>query len=229
MINRPARKPHLLRIWQQNTHKSKAAQQYILNSASSEDWDIIAIQEPWLDHFNNARGSPYWHILYPCTHLMDNSPRTRSILLINTNIATDTYSQLDLPNPDITAVKFHGLHGHLTIFNIYNDCTHNDNIAALSTFLDHHPPQPHDPMLWLGDFNCHRPIWESAENRCLNSSNEDITPLLDAIRDYDMELILPPDTPTFETVTNNWTRPDNVWLSYHALNLLHSCNTNPEI
>ena len=44
-----------------------------------------------------------------------------------------------------------------------------------------------------------------------------------------MEQILPPDTPTFETATNNWTRPDNVWLSHHALNLVITCNTDPHI
>lgn len=44
-----------------------------------------------------------------------------------------------------------------------------------------------------------------------------------------MEQILPPNTPTYEMVTHNWTCPDNTWLSFHALNLLISCNTNPDI
>jgi len=44
-----------------------------------------------------------------------------------------------------------------------------------------------------------------------------------------MELILPPGTPTYETSTHNWTRPDNVWLSHHSLNLVISCDTNPSL
>lgn len=221
--------PQSLRIWQQNTHKSKLAQQYILNTASPNEWDIIAIQEPWLDHFNNARGSSFWRVLYPSIHLQDEASRTRSILLINTNIATDAYSQLDIPNADITAVKFTNEIGSMSIFNIYNDCTHNDNIQALSLYLSKQRPNPEDSMMWLGDFNRHHPIWETEENRHLTSSADDIEPLLDLIRSYDMEQVLPPDTPTFETVTHNWTRPDNVWLSHSALNMLTTCDTDPGI
>ena len=84
-------------------------------------------------------------------------------------------------------------------------------------------------MLWLGDFNRHHPLWELDQNQHLNSTEDNIQPLLDLIHIYNMELILPPGTPTYETVTSNWTRPDNVWLSSHALNLTISCNTNPYI
>jgi len=112
--------PSKLRIWQQNTHKLKYAQQYILNTAKPEDWDVIAIQEPYLDKFNNARGSRYWHILYPSNHLLDNTSHTHSILMINSNIATDAYTQLAILNTDITTVLFNREFGHLSIFNIYN-------------------------------------------------------------------------------------------------------------
>jgi hypothetical protein len=44
-----------------------------------------------------------------------------------------------------------------------------------------------------------------------------------------MEQALPPDIPTYETAAHNWTRPDNVWVSHNALNLIVSCNTDPDI
>jgi ribonuclease HI len=229
MNRRTPKSPSQLRIWQQNTHKSKLAQLYILNSASPADWDVIAIQEPWLDLFKNARGSAYWRILYPTNHLSDGASRTRSILLINTNITTDSYTQLDIPSADITAVKFVGAHGNLMLYNIYNDCNHNDSLTVLNHSLLDNPPTPADHMLWLGDFNRHHPLWESENNRHLNSSENELQPLLDLIRDHNMDLSLPPGLPTFETVTHNWTRPDNVWLSHHASNLLISCCTNPSI
>jgi len=84
-------------------------------------------------------------------------------------------------------------------------------------------------MLWLGDFNRHHPLWELDRNCHLNSTKENIQPLLDLIQNHNMEQILPPDTPTFETAANNWTRPDNVWLSHHALNLVITCATDPHI
>ena len=46
--------PHNLRIWQQNVHKSKTAQAYVLNTANPKDWDVIALQEPWFDSFGNT-------------------------------------------------------------------------------------------------------------------------------------------------------------------------------
>jgi hypothetical protein len=229
MICRTPRAPNRLRILQQNSHKSKLAQQYILNTASPEDWDIIAIQEPWLDQFKNARGSSYWRILYPTTHLLDDAPRTRSILMINTNISTDSYVQLDIPNADIAAVQFNGDHGTISLFNIYNDCTHNDNLSALSHYLLANPPSPLDNMLWLGDFNRHHPLWESVDNHHLNSSEDDLQLLLDLVRDHDVAMALPSGIPTYESAIHSWTRPDNVWLSHQALNLLISCNTDPSI
>jgi hypothetical protein len=230
---RQPKSPEKLRIWQQNTHKSKYAQQYILNTAKPEDWDIIAIQEPWLDGFKNARGSGYWQIIYPTVHLLDGSPRTRSILMINTNIATDAYIQLDIPSSDITAIHFAGEFGYLSLFNVYNDCEHNEDLVALDRYLDSSSliarPTPNDHMLWLGDFNRHHPLWESEDNRHLNSDEHAIQPLLDLLRDYEMDLALPPGIPTYETAAHNWTRPDNVWHSHHPLNPIISCNTNPDI
>jgi len=138
----------------------KLAQQDILNTASPEKWDIIAIQEPWLNYLNNARGSAYWRILYPSDHLLDGASCSRSILMINTNISTDAYTQLHIPSGDITAVRFNGTFGSLNLFNIYNDCNHNDSLTALTSFLRTNPPSQLDHMLWLGDLNRHHPLWE---------------------------------------------------------------------
>jgi len=229
MNRRIPKAPSKLRIWQKNTHKAKLAQQYLLNSANPEEWDVIAIQEPWLDLFKRARGSAYWRILYPTNHFSDGASHTCSLLMINTNISTDSYTQLDVPSSNITAACFIGPYGNLTLFNIYNNCNHNDSLLDIAGYLSSHPPTPSDNMLWLGDFNRHHPLWESPENRHLNSSEDKIRPLLDLIRDYDMTQILPPNTSTYETTNHNWTRPDNVWLSHQALDLYTACYTHPTI
>jgi hypothetical protein len=44
-----------------------------------------------------------------------------------------------------------------------------------------------------------------------------------------MDLALLAGIPTFETVAHNWTRPDNVWISHQALNLITSCDTDPSL
>ena len=53
-----------LRIWQQNAHKSKTAQSYILNTENPNNWDIIALQEPWFDSYGNTCGMQYWQVVY---------------------------------------------------------------------------------------------------------------------------------------------------------------------
>ena len=78
MSNRQPNLPTKLRIWQQNVHKANAAQEYIQNTVKPEDWDMIALQEPWLDSFNNSRANPYWRVIYPANHLLDDQDRTRS-------------------------------------------------------------------------------------------------------------------------------------------------------
>ena len=51
-----------LRIWQ---HKSKTAQTYIINTTNPKDWDVLALQEPWIYSFGNSHGSQYWRVVYP--------------------------------------------------------------------------------------------------------------------------------------------------------------------
>jgi ribonuclease HI len=231
MSRRQPKSPDKLRIWQQNARKSKVAHEYILNTANPADWDVIAIQEPWIDALGNARGTRYWRVLYPSNHLRDGNSRPRSILLVNTNIATDSYISLNILNSDITAIRFQGDHGFLSIFNIYNDCTHNDNLTALSSYLSTSiniaKPGANDHMIWLGDFNRHHPLWEDHANQHLFSPDGFVQPLLNLLRDYDMELALPPNIPTLETSAGNWTRPDNVWCSHNAISPVITCDVNP--
>ncbi|KAF8225385.1 hypothetical protein L208DRAFT_1041625, partial [Tricholoma matsutake] len=103
-----------------------------VNSACPEDWDIIALQEPFLDNIGNTKASPYWRVLYPTDHHKDCSDCMCSILLINSNISTNAYTPLDLPCNNITTVHFSGEFSHLSILNVHNDYTHNDNLSTLS-------------------------------------------------------------------------------------------------
>ena len=55
MNKRVPKAPEQLRIWQQNAHKSQTAQDYIINTARPEEWDVLAIQEPWIDTLGKSR------------------------------------------------------------------------------------------------------------------------------------------------------------------------------
>ena len=116
---------------------------------------------------------------------------------------------------DITAVCFKGVNRHLSLFNVYNEITNNDMLMYLDSFLTqnaHHiRPSVWDCVIWVGDFNCHHPMWEEETNERLYELDNYIAPLIDLLYRNEMLLALPKGIPTFQSTTGNWTRPDNMW------------------
>jgi hypothetical protein len=90
-----------LRIWQQNLNKSLTSQLHLLNTARPAVWDILILQEPWMGHLG-TRSSPHWRVLYPNSYYINKSKTPRSIILINTNIPTNSYDQIHFDTPDVT-------------------------------------------------------------------------------------------------------------------------------
>src|ERR1700736_2191977 len=202
MSKRQPKSPDKLRIWQQNTHKSQTAQDYVLNAARPEDWDILAIQEPWIDTLGKSHMTQYWRIIYPVNYYEEGRSRVRSVLLINTNINTDSYTMLLIPHSDIVGVHFTGANGSLTVINVYNEITNNSTTDCLDSFLTANPRMVRlsasDHMLWLGDFNRHHPMWEDNTNSHLFEPENYISPLLDLLYKNDILLPIPTGLPTYQ-------------------------------
>jgi ribonuclease HI len=231
---RPSNNPSQLRIWQQNLNRSFDAQTHLLHCADPSKWDVLLLQEPYIDFLKKTRSNPYWRVIYPDIFYADHSPALRSVILVNTNLPTDCWEAVQIPSTDITAVKFTTTAGTVTIFNIYNSCTDNNSTTLLDNFLSSYAPNytPSDDhhLLWCGDFNRHHPMWEGAHNSHLYSSDANVQPLLDLVFHYDMIMQLPPEIPTLEALsTGNWTRPDNVWCSSHTSDRFISCNVDPSL
>ena len=151
MIPHTSAVPSKIRIWQQNTRKSLHNTNYILNEANPKNFDIILLQEPWINPLGKSQGSHNWRIVYPSTLHHNNHNPIRSVILINTNISTDMYTVLDILSSDITVFCLKGDFGHCTIFNIYNDCSNNNIALALQTYLEINEhtmlPSPSNHML----------------------------------------------------------------------------------
>jgi hypothetical protein len=184
-----------LRIWQQNLNKSLISQLHLLNTAHPNQWDILILQEPWIGHLG-TRGSHNWRILYPNTYFTDKSKSPRSLILINTNIPTNSYTQIQFDSPDVTDVRITQGNQKIIIINIYNDCNNNDAIDAVSGFLSHTFPNElvhkNTHIIFAGDFNRHHSWWEEERNAHLTSSTDAVQPLLDIIHSYDLRMALPP-------------------------------------
>jgi predicted secreted protein len=63
------------RIWQQNVAKSSVVQHDVLANANPKDWDIIAIQEPYMDFLGLTRANPHWNVIYPSNKNQENQKR----------------------------------------------------------------------------------------------------------------------------------------------------------
>src|ERR1700743_1377678 len=220
-----------LRIWQQNLNRSLTSQLHLLNTAHPDKWDILILQEPWMGHIG-TRSSHHWRVLYPDTYFKDNSKKPRSIIMVNTNIPTNSYEQLHFNTPDVTGIRITEDKSKILIINVYNDCNNNDSIDAVSTYLT--PLFPNDiipddtHVIIAGDFNRHHEWWEDPHNAHLTSSENAVKPLLDLIYCLDLRMALPPIIPTLHAhSTGNWTRPDNVWCSIHTTELIVKCDTDP--
>ena len=226
--------PQSLRFVQLNVNKSNTSQSALLHSVA--DFDLVFLQEPHIDFLKNTRASQQWRVLYPPKH-KDSPLRTRSVTLINTRIATNSWTAIPVDDPDITAVSLTYDTGTIHVFNIYNPQDSNRTLGRLArvthAILDHPDLQLDDPQfVWLGDFNRHHPLWEDERNTQLlmDTYLNNAQPLLDLLSNFDFHMLLPPATPTLEAAhSKNHTRPDNVFASPELAGNLIRCRTAPEI
>ncbi|KZT20457.1 hypothetical protein NEOLEDRAFT_1075620, partial [Neolentinus lepideus HHB14362 ss-1] len=80
-----------IRIWQENLNKSITATFDLLNRADlHKNWDILLIQEPYIDTFKNAKATRAWTVIYPTDHL-NRSEKTRSLILVNSRLSTNDW------------------------------------------------------------------------------------------------------------------------------------------
>ena len=107
-----------IQMHQQNVNKSLISQLDLLQSLRRDDYDICLIQEPFIDFRGKMRANCQWITVYPNTH-QDHPDKTRSAILVNTNLLTDTWKQLPFQHPDITAIEITGSFGTLRIITNY--------------------------------------------------------------------------------------------------------------
>ena len=221
-------------IWQQNLNKSHAAQLTLLNGPLAKHWDVLALQEPVIDHrLGLTKANSHWRVVYP-THKYTLDSKPRAVTLVNTKISTNCWEQIPFPSKDVVIVQFRGAQGACTIFNIYNDGTHDGTLTELKNFLSTEiakvRPSQNDHLFWLGDFNRHHPMWDEERNSHLftNTALDAAQKLLDILSDFGLVQALPKDLPTLvSSSTGNWTRPDNVFCTDHSLESIISCTTDP--
>ena len=225
-----------LRIFQINLNKSERAHLEVINDRVSQNYNIMLIQEPHTTTFNAIRTPSNFRPVFPA-HRIANQDQIRSVIWVNNELNTNRWTALDIPDTnDITAIQLRGPRGAISIFNIYNDCTHSRNETTLRNYIQEHSRQilatENHHMIWAGDFNRHHPLWDNDEDVHLftQQANRFAQGLIDMVATYDMNMALPKGTPTLQhMVTKRYSRPDNFFNTTSLTEHITKCEVDPTL
>ena len=110
-------------------------------------------------------------MVYPKEHYVTPS-QTRSIILVNRWLASDTWSQVDIRSSDVTAIAINTGIGKVLLINMYNDIGQQHGLTCSIPVLHERQqvgePESHvEQAIWVGDFNLHHSLWDEGHNRHL--------------------------------------------------------------
>ncbi|KAG2056119.1 hypothetical protein BDR06DRAFT_880710, partial [Suillus hirtellus] len=120
-----------LRIWQQNLNTSMVTQESLLNYPITKHWDVIIIQEPYINFLQNTKANHRWHVLYLTQHYTHPQKHSYTITLVNANLDTNIWNQITFPSSDIVILQISSEISKFTIFNIYNNGGYQDTLIKL--------------------------------------------------------------------------------------------------
>ena len=124
-----------LRIWQQKINKLRVAQEDLINSDMYKNYNLVLLQEPYIDSFGNTKATKDWQVMYPSHHLTTDSP-VHSVILVNAALDTNSWAQHSIPGSNgLMAIQFRGDMGIIDVYNIYNDCLNDDTMDMLDLHL----------------------------------------------------------------------------------------------
>ncbi|KAF9004987.1 hypothetical protein BDQ17DRAFT_1169568, partial [Cyathus striatus] len=90
------------------------------------NYDICAVQEPYIGFNGKSHANSYWQPIYPSIHAPEGCVAC-SLLLVSTNVSTNAWTEILVQSSDITAICLHLEDRQvLFIFNIYLACSHNE-------------------------------------------------------------------------------------------------------
>jgi exonuclease III len=191
-----------LNILQYNVRKSRdMVMASLLRDPGIDDFDIIAIQEPWKNPYMATTHHPAKDRFRLCYPTGDAEGQARVCFFINKRI-DQTKWRFEERTRDICSIAINidptddQQSRQLIVHNVYNPPkTSNNRQSALSHVreaLRHHQI---NKQVLLGDFNLHHPLWGGLNREVTDPESED---LIDIIGDFALHNTLPPGTVTYE-------------------------------
>lgn len=194
-----------LRILHLNIMKSRAGMEALIKDATTQDLDILLIQEPPLSVYRTHFNHGCWY-RYQST-IRDDETRMRSLIYVNTRTSTSAHRQINCNHPDVTAVKIWNDQRQILVFSVYVppiDLHHIYDLQSMRSTLDEIEATVHahngnsstvTTLIVAGDFNTHHPAWSGSHvyERLMVHADE----LINFIHARGLSWTLPSSTPTF--------------------------------
>lgn len=147
---------------QLNTHRSHAVLTALFNDPLTLSFHFLLIQEPpvsWYAH--KAITEPNWHAIEPLTNLNhenQDDARIKSIIYVNSNLASFSFSPIITNSFNIAGVKLLLPHPHppLHLFSVYLPPNQTGMMDLLRPVLT---ATGRNPVVVGMDSNLHHPMW----------------------------------------------------------------------
>ena len=157
-----------LTIHQQNVNRLLIAQSNFLHQLDLDVYHFAAIQELYLDSNHNSHATHHWYMVYPKEHYITLS-RMRSIILVNRQLASDSWSQVDISSSDMTMLVINTGKWRVLLTNLYNDIGQQQGLTcSICAFWERlHAGESEGwaaQAIWLSNFNLHHPLWDEEHN-----------------------------------------------------------------
>jgi len=158
-------------------------------------------------------------MVYPKEHYVTPS-QMRSIILVNRQLVSDAWSQVDIGSSDMTAIVINTGKGRVLLTNMYNDILQQQGLMhSICTFQKRlcvgESEGCVEQTIWICDFNLHHPLWDKEHNGHLFTrvNLEKSQVLIDMLDEFNLQMALPKDIPKLQALaTGNHTRSDNFFL-----------------
>ncbi|OHW95426.1 reverse transcriptase [Colletotrichum incanum] len=170
----------------------------LLRDPNIDNYDIIAIQEPWRNPFNATTHHPAkdrFHLCYPSNE--ERGP-ARVCFFINQKLDHSRW-RFKESSRDLCTVSIGTGGGNeppTVIHNIYNpSLQENDRPQVLQQLQKSLETHQHSEQIVVGDFNLHHELWGGSDIR---ARDREATELLDLMDDINLTSQLQPGTITYE-------------------------------
>jgi exonuclease III len=202
----------------------------LLRDPKIQEYDILALQEPWRNLFTSTTYNPISHSFHLCFPKDSKESPARVCFFVNRKLDPNSWRfteyTRDLTMLDITIQTPNAnTISKIVIYNVYNPPRSSDHrescLLYLRTALTVYDGEE---QIILGDFNLYHELWGSSTTRTDPESDE----LIDIIEEFQLGSLFPAGTVIYDD-KNTQSCIDLCYSTQDLVDRVITCNTDPSM